>query len=68
MNFVLFNYDSYGYVDIVLKFVNKKTDVNIKGENGEMLLYLACGNNHDSMESCQFYAWYSISYLLFSIL
>jgi hypothetical protein len=54
---VLFNYASYGYANIVLKFVNKRANVNTKGENGNMRLYLACGNNHDSMELCQFYAW-----------
>jgi len=65
---VLFNYASYGYADIILKFVNKRANVNTKGDNEKIPLYLACGNNHDSIELCQFYAQYSISYLLFLIL
>jgi hypothetical protein len=59
---VLFNYASCGYVDIIFKFVNKRANVNTKGENREMLLYLACGNNHDSMELYRFDAQYSISF------
>jgi hypothetical protein len=32
-------------VDMVQKIVNKKTNVNANGENGEMPLYLTCENN-----------------------
>jgi hypothetical protein len=45
------------------RYVNKEVDVNAKGANGEMHLHLACGNNLDGIVS--FYAWCSISYLLF---
>ncbi len=45
--------------------LSKRANVNTKGENGKMLLYLACGINHDSMELCQLYAWYSISFFFF---
>jgi len=46
---VLFNYALYGYVDIIQEIVNKGTYVNAKGENKEMLLYLACANNHNGV-------------------
>ncbi len=46
---VLSNYALYGYVDIIQEIVNKGTYVNAKGENKEMLLYLACANNHDGV-------------------
>jgi ankyrin repeat protein len=43
---VLSNYAPCEYVDIVPKIVNKGIDVNAKHKNGEMPLYLACGNNY----------------------
>jgi hypothetical protein len=45
---VLSNYALYGYVDIIQEIVNKGTYV-AKGENKEMLLYLACANNHNGV-------------------
>jgi len=50
---------------MVQKIVNKKTNVNAKGENGEMPLYLTCENNLNGIISIV-YAWYSISYLFVS--
>jgi hypothetical protein len=48
---VLSNYVSCEYVDVVQKIVNKGTNVNTKGENGKMCLYLAYLNNHDGIIS-----------------
>jgi hypothetical protein len=42
--------------------MNKRTNVNAKGENEKMPLYLTCENNHHGVIS--YYALYSISYLL----
>jgi hypothetical protein len=61
---VLSNYALYGYVDIIQEIVNKGTYVNAKGENKEMLLYLACANNHNGV----IFILCIIFYLLFTFL
>jgi hypothetical protein len=47
---LLSNQSSSEYVDIVQKIV-KIANVNAKGENPKILLYLVCKNNHDGVIS-----------------